>query len=143
MKYLRIFISILYLIIGAVISFLWPILDFRGNIIVLNLYGIPQAVFLATIIGFFVYLIRIKDNNLYWSILFLSLTINYAIFIVFNISNKIYEYIVWDKTKLPWFDEFLPYIIIWIISFIALIGLILLHFYFKSRYRKKLKDEKS
>jgi len=142
-KYAKVFISILYLIIGAAISFLWPILEFRGKIITLNLYGIPQAIFFTTIIGFFIYFIRIKDKNLYWSILFLSLTINCSIFLIFNIASKIFDYYVWDKVKLPWFNEFLAYIIIWIIFTVVIIGLILLHFYFKSRYRKKLIYEKN
>ncbi len=142
MKYLKIFIAILYLVTATIISFAWPVLNYK-NILLFNIYFFPQAIFIATLIGFFIYLIRIKDDNLYWSIFFLSLTISYAIIIVFNISDKIYNYIVWDKESLSWVYKFLPYIFVWIISFIAIIGFILLHFYFKSRYRKKLKDEKS
>ena len=142
MKYLKIFIAILYLVFGGIISFAWPVLAY-SNILLFNRYLLPQAFFLAILIGFFIYLLRIKDNDLYWSIFFLSLTINYAIIIIFNISNKIYKYIIWDKDGLPWFNEFFPYIFIWILSAVSIIGFILLHFYFKSRYRNKLKDEKS
>ena len=136
MKYLKIFIAILYLVFGGIISFAWPVLNYR-NILLFNFPFLPQIVFIATLISFFIYLVRIKDSYLYWSIFFLALTVNYGIIIVFNISNKIYDYILWGTDKSSWFGEFIPHIFVWIFSAIVIIGFTFLYLYFKCRFRFK------
>ena len=142
MKYLKIFISILYLVIGSLISFINPILAYR-NILLFDFPLLPQIFFIATLIGFFIYLVRIKDNSLYWSIFFLALTVNYCIIIIFSISNKINDYFLLDANKSHLNKAFIPYIITWIFIIIITIGFSLLHLYFKNKYRKKSKDEES
>ena len=123
MKYGRIFIAILYFVIFSIIASIAYRFAYL-NASIDNYYLQHISIFIPTLI-FFIYLLRIKNNNLYWSILFLAISVNTAIIIILNIISRIMlkEIYPIDISK----------IFVWVFGIACVIGFITL--YFRSKYK--------
>ena len=132
MKYLRIYISITYFIMFSVLYLLSNILEIKKlnpwDRIDWGYYkAIPFIIYMIigvilTII-FFVYLLRIKNNFLFYSVLCLAIVINIVPMIIAAIILNI------SKTEIL-IGNFL--------GLIVPIGLIILSLYFRDKYKKSI-----
>jgi len=133
MKYLRIYISLVYLIIFSVLYTISNIREIEkfhpwGHFDLSYDEAIPFLIYmiigLIITIIFFVILLRIKNNFLFYSILCLAILI--------PVIQKIITELI---SNTPESDIFIFYII----GFIVPIGLIILSLYFRDKYKKSLK----
>ena len=151
MKYLRIFIAILFLFISAFIPliyqprFTYKVIELANSLLThYLLFYFPIIIIYISAIIFFIYLLKVKDNNLYWSLLFLALAADFGFAFLFDIPNRIIEYLRWRND--PERDLGLKFlyeittarIFGWIFTFIILTGFIFLFFYFRSKFRRNI-----
>jgi len=133
MKYLRIFISLIYFLFFSVLYILSNISEMKtltpwGRIDLGYYKTIPFLIYLIigviiTII-FFIYFLRIKNNFLFFSVLCLAVVINILPIIIAGIILNISE------TNI---------LIGYFLGLIAPIGLIILSLYLRDKYKKSLK----
>lgn len=144
MKYLKVFVSIIYFIVLSVIT-LWVLMrniseNFSDTLSYRNdpfsifggyidpLYFISFILGLLIILIFIIYLPQIKNNLVFLSALFLALSFNVFNFIIFNIL------ISFSRG-----DQYSSIIISNALLLIIPIGLLVLSIYFKDKYKKSLK----
>ena len=129
MKYLKAFLSVIYLTIFVVLSVVWTLKE----TIRLHPWNRFEWLFFSGIIKFYIFFIIIisiifliyqllvKNRILYFSVISLTSGIN---IIIINIFGLIY---------------FKNFIYLFIIGFVIGIGLIILSFYLRDKYKKSLK----
>lgn len=135
MKYGRVFVAILYFIIFTIIAataFKFAYIPGKtiDTSIPNNYYLQHITLFVPTLI-FFIYLLRIKNNNLYWGILFLAIDVDTAIIILLNVISR---------TMLNGiFPISVTNIFIWVFGMVCVIGFTTLCFYFRNKYKSTIK----
>ena len=147
MKYLKIFLSISYLIgvgiYGWIFRFDPRVLsnsdkyqDFlfmlysKGNLYNI-IYGMPNYLLLLFVIGFFIYFILIKNMNLFWGAFCLAFGIISFITFPFTVLTLI-------RSDISSLGVSLGIIIGLVLRIIIIIGLVILFFYFRNKYKKSL-----
>ncbi len=138
MKYIREFVSILYFISIFVISTWVYMLNMRNSSSIISnffifggfinpFYFISFIINLLIILIFLIYLLRIKNKNIYFSVMSLAISFNILNFIIFNFLDNFLKWSVGiDYSS-------------WIIRLIIPIGLIILSIYFRDKYKKSLR----
>jgi len=143
MKYFRVFLSSIYLILFLAISLWvfvknWDSYSYIGAFHILDsyihpFYFISLAINLIIIIIFSITLFSVEEN-IYFSVLILGTSLNVLNFIVFNFLVSIFQ----PSTKI----NYPRIIIINALLLIIPVGLIILSIYLRDKYKKGLKKPK-
>ncbi len=141
MKYLKVFLSIIYFILMFVIS-LWIFVknmdnySYIGTFYILNIYIHPFyfvsfIINLLVILIFSIILFHIKSNIIFSSILVLAISLNALNFIIISFLANIFQ----------WYTgvNYSNVIIIHTLLLIIPIGLIILSIYLRDKYKKEFK----
>jgi len=149
MRYLKIFLSIFYFIVVSVYAFfmrfnlsifydndaIWYFLKRHKNIMTILSY-LPSILLLLSAIGFFIYFMLIKDNNLFWGAFSLSFGVGNLIDLIFTVPMLVYysNYLSPSTSELIVYSQFC----VLTFRFLIFIGLLILFLFFRSKYHKSL-----